>query len=152
MRVDRTAKRKASGAGSARSGASRSGAIGEVKGTFLSSILVANRENVRGTLDKLIVAIDAQAKEIEKSLTIESLEKYRELVKEFIGIAVNELYVVEEKLSVNTVGRQKSLLLVKRINETLEDLTNNFLERQKNLIQFIATLDQIRGMLLDLYT
>jgi len=119
---------------------------------FLDQLLLKRRTDLRGELNSLIAQIDAQAKTIEKSLTFESLEAYRELVQKFIHIAVHELYSVEEKLSVSQTGKQKSLIIVKKINTALEELTNDCLSKQVNLINFMARIDQIRGLLIDLYS
>lgn len=119
---------------------------------FNRRLLETQSANIREELDKLLVSIDTQAKEIEKSLTFEALGVYRELVQKFVGMAVNELYEVEEKLSVSPTGKKKSLLIVKKINAELEALTEEFMNRQQNLIAFLARLDQIRGLLLDLYS
>jgi hypothetical protein len=73
-------------------------------------------------------------------------------VQKFIHIAVHELYSVEEKLSVSQTGKQKSLIIVKKINTALEELTNECLSKQVNLINFMARIDQIRGLLIDLYS
>lgn len=119
---------------------------------FNRRLLETQSANIREELNILLVSIDTQAKEIEKSLTFEALGVYRELVQKFVGMAVNELYEVEEKLSVSPTGKKKSLLIVKKINAELEALTEEFMNRQQNLIAFLARLDQIRGLLLDLYS
>ena len=119
---------------------------------FNRKLLETRRSGLREELDNLLISIDEQAKEIEKSLTFEALGVYRDLVRKFIGIAVNELFEVEEKLSVSPTGKKKSLLLVKKIDQELEALTDDFLNRQHNLLGFLARLDQIKGLLLDLYT
>lgn len=119
---------------------------------FQSALLVKRRENLREELDDLIVQIDNQAKELEKSMTFEELGMYKELVRKFISIAVSELYEVEEKLSISPAGKRKSMLIVKKIDTELEKLTSDFLSRQVNMLSFMGRLDEIRGLLMDLYT
>jgi uncharacterized protein len=138
---------------SSKSGGSRSPSRATQHETsFNLKLLETRRENLREELDALFMSIDTQAKEIEKSLTFETLRVYRELVQKFVGIAVNELFEVEEKMTVSPTGKKKSLLLVKKINQELEKLSEEFLDRQRNLIGFLSRLDQIRGLLLDLYS
>ena len=146
---DRTRRSGKTGKAAGRT-AARSSGRGDT--AFNLKLLETRRENLREELDQLLISIDSQAKEIEKSLTFETLRVYRELVRKFVGIAVNEFFEVEEKLSVGPTGKKKSLLLVKKINEELEKLAQDFLDRQKNLIGFLGRLDQIRGLLLDLYS
>ena len=145
-------RRAGKGAGAAKARKSKAAGRTESGRTFDRNLLETQRTNIREELDQLLVRIDDQASEIEKSLTFESLEAYRELVRKFVGIVVNELFVVEEKLSVSPTGKKKSLLLVKTIDEELESLAREFINRQGNLIAFMARLDKIRGLLLDLYS
>jgi uncharacterized protein YaaR (DUF327 family) len=65
---------------------------------------------------------------------------------------VNDLFAVEEKLSISPTGKKKSLLLVKTIDTELAALAEEFVKRQTNLLAFMARLDRIRGLLLDMYT
>lgn len=120
--------------------------------SFLSKFLTAQKQTIREELETLMGEIDSQALIIEKTLTFNSLECYKDLVRKFVQIAVNELYEVEEKLSITPSGKHKALTIVKKIDETLEKLASEFLSKHGNLIDFIARLDQIRGLLLDLYT
>jgi len=119
---------------------------------FNRKLLETQRASIREEMDGLLVSIDNQAREIEKSLTFESLSVYRELIQKFVAIAVNDLYEVQEKLSVSPTGKKKSLLIVKKIDAELEAMAEEFIGRQSNLIAFLARLDQIRGLLLDLYS
>ena len=153
IQLDKLGRDRAKRSGkSSRAASSRSVTSGGQKPAFGIRLLEIQRESLRDELDGLLEQIDTQAREIEKSLTFESLASYKGMVQRFIGIAINELYTVEEKLSVSPTGRKKSLFLVKKIDEELEKLTEEFMGRQRNLVAFLSRLDQIRGLLLDLYT
>lgn len=149
MRVER---KKAGKARTFAAPEKRSATVRKPDGQFQTALLTKQHEHIREQLVDLIVKIDAQAKEIEHSLTFEALAAYRELVQKFIVIAVNELYEVEEKLSISQSGKTKSMIIVKKINTALEDMTDQFLGRQMNLLNFLGRLDEIRGLLMDLYT
>ncbi len=47
--------------------------------------------------------------------------------------------------------KQKVFITVEKINEKLEQLTKFILEKQNKNINLLATLDEIRGLLVDLY-
>ncbi|HOX27726.1 MAG TPA: YaaR family protein [bacterium] len=149
-RITRDRARKSGKAQASKQGRATTGKQSEK--SFGLKLLETQRAALREELDTLLSSIDEQAQKIEKSLTFESLEAYRELIKKFVGIAVNELYAVEEKLSVSKTGKKKSLLIVKKLDEELETLTHEFLNRQQNLVAFLGRLDKIRGLLLDLYS
>jgi hypothetical protein len=119
---------------------------------FAQSLARAQVESIRKELDSLLGQINGQAKVIEQSLTFETLRAYKELVRKFVSIVVTQLYEVEERLSVSPTGRKKSMVLVKKLDVELEKLSDDFLSGQSSLINFIARLEDIKGMLLDLYS
>lgn len=114
--------------------------------------MVAQSQAIKKELDDLFDQIESQTKEIEKSLTFESLGTYKTLVRKFVNLIVHDLYKVEEHVSISPSGRKKSLLLVKKIDDALDALGEKFLDRQSNMIAFMARLDDIRGLLMDLYS
>jgi len=120
--------------------------------SFSDRLMESRTAKIREELDGLLLMIDKQAKEIEKSLTFESLRAYKELVRKFVQVVVKDLYRVDKKYSVGPTGKKKTHMLVKKVDDALDELTRDFLERQGNLLGFLDRLDQIRGMLLDMYS
>lgn len=121
-------------------------------GSFDQKLSETQTAQIREELDILLEEITEQAHIIEKSLTFESLLSYKEKVKKFVSIVVNELYMVEKKYTVSETGKKKSHTLIKKIDDALEEMSREFLNKQGNLLGFLSRLDQIRGMLLDLYS
>ena len=152
IKIDRQRKRKTSRSVSSRVSARRATPVQTPTRAFSARLLSAQSTSIRKELDNLLVQIDKQANEIEQSLTFETLRVYKELVRKFVYIVVNELYEVEESISVSTTGRKKSMLLVKKIDDQLEQLSDDFLKKQASLLDFMGRLDDIRGLLMDLYT
>lgn len=122
------------------------------RSSFNEQLMQTSVDKIREELAVLLDEIDKQAQEIEKSLTFETLRVYKELVRKFVSKVVNDLYKVDKKYSVSATGKKKTHVLIKKIDEELERLSDEFLQRQGNLIGFLGRLDQIRGMLLDLYS
>lgn len=154
VKIDRAGKRKAARGGGATQVAGRraSGGAAQASRPFVQKLMVAQSQAIRKELDDLLGQIDAQTKEIEQSLTFESLASYKELVRKFVGTVVSELYQVEEKISISPTGRKKSMLLVKKIDQALDELGEKFLDRHSNMINFMGRLEDIKGLLMDLYS
>ena len=64
---------------------------------------------------------------------------------------MSQTYELNEENHWDRSGNRKSYLTVRKINQALEDLTDEVLNREKKQIDLVAKLDEIRGMLLDLY-
>lgn len=156
IKIERRKQRGAAKGGkslSIRGGARQAGPVARsAPPAFAQKLAHAQVESIRKEMDALLVQIDVQAREIEHSLTFDTLRSYKELVRKFVSVVVNQLYEVEERLSVSPTGRKKSMILVKKIDSELEKLSEDFLSGQASLINFMARLEDIKGMLLDLYS
>ncbi len=153
MKVERPTDKRPARAGEIRRGtAVRKGAGTFDTGSFQDKLYETRRDLIREELDALLSEIDKHAREIEKSLTFDSLTAYKQLIKKFLDIVVNDLYKVEDKLEITSTGRKKSYQLIKKIDTALDEIATEFMQKQSGLIGFMSRIDQIRGMLLDLYS
>jgi uncharacterized protein YaaR (DUF327 family) len=155
IKIERRKQRGAAGSKSVKGKSAARGpvAVGRIApAPFAQSLARAQVESIRKELDALLEQIDGQAKVIEQSLTFDTLRAYKELVRKFVNIVVHELYEVQERMSVSPTGRKKSMILVKKLDVELEKLSSDFLNGQSSLINFMARLEDIKGMLMDLYS
>lgn len=119
---------------------------------FFDEILAIQQvESVKKELDELIKEIDLAGNEFAKNPTIETLKKYKTLIKSFMEMVIKKIYRVKEKYSKKFWLKQKVFTIIEKIDKKLEELTNYILEKEKEHINLMATLDEIRGLLIDLY-
>ena len=109
-------------------------------------------QQTRQHLEELLGKIQQQGKRLGQTPTYSELKAYRELVKKFMSEAVGQMYDVESGSGWDRRGRQKSYTLVKKIDETLESLTEDVKLGQERQLAILEKMDSIRGMLVDLYT
>lgn len=108
-------------------------------------------ESIKLELDRLIEEIDLAGKEFAQNPTLDSLRKYKTLIKSFLELVVKNIYKVKEKFGKRYWLKQKVYVIIEKINHKLEKLTNYILEKESEHIDLLATLDEIRGLLIDLY-
>lgn len=120
--------------------------------SFFKTLSETSQKLKRQKLNSLLEKIDSQASELMNSFTLSSLKEYKNLVRQFIQIAISEIFEVNEKISTSSKGKSKILITVKNINSKIEELTKEFFNKNKNIIEFMSKLDQIRGLLVNLYT
>lgn len=100
---------------------------------------------------QILEQIDAQSHELRKTLTREGVKRYCQLVKSFMKEALEQSYEVDEETHWDRYGNRKNYVIVKKINESLEELMDYVLNQEKNRIDLMSKIDEIRGLLLDLY-
>ncbi len=99
----------------------------------------------------LLEQIDAQSEELKKGITPAGVKRYRKLVQNFMKEALQQSYSLDQESRWDRSGNRKVFVTVKKINESLEKLTDALLNKEKKHIDLVAKLDEIRGLLLDLY-
>ncbi len=138
------------GAGSNEAFARNSG-INSKQAAFIDTLKETDNERRRQACDELLRQIDSVSENLKKAPTPNGIKKYRRLVASFIREAMNQTYELNEETHWDRSGNRKSYLTVKNINKALEELTDEVMNKEKKQIDLVAKLDEIRGMLLDLY-
>ena len=103
-------------------------------------------------LDKLLKKIDEQGARLSKTPTYDELKSYRSLIKSFVSEAVGHMYELRTQTGWDRMGRQKSYTTVRKIDRKLEEMAEKIRLGQADQLAIIESHDQIRGMLVDLYT
>lgn len=129
----------------------RTGGVDVKQSVFAETLKETDQDLRRQACDEILRQIDLVSEELKKAPTPRGIKKYRRLVAAFIKEAMSQTYELNQETHWDRSGNRKSYLTVKSINQALEELTAEVLKREKKQIDLVAKLDQIRGLLLDLY-
>ncbi|HHU92383.1 MAG TPA: YaaR family protein [Halanaerobiaceae bacterium] len=110
-----------------------------------------NQQEIKERLDKLFNIIDEQGEKLKKSLDKKDLMEYKRRVKEFLRILNKEFARAKQSFSWDSRGNMRTYTIVEKINGKLETLQDLFLEEQADALEVLKRVDEIRGLLLDLY-
>lgn len=131
---------------------SKSSKVNLKQSQFYDKLLeVTEVEDVKLELDKLIEEIDVVGKKFAKDSNIDNLKEYKSLIKAFLDTMITKMFKVKEKYGHRSWVKQKVFIIVEKINKKLENLTKFILEKENENINLLSTLDEIRGLLVDLY-
>ncbi|QNU68687.1 YaaR family protein [Ruminiclostridium herbifermentans] len=104
-------------------------------------------ERIRTLADK----IQSQGKKLEKKADIRDLKIYKKLISEFLDEAVAHSHSFSKKSFLDRRGRHRVYAIIKKINEELIELTNEVLKAEQDNIKILKKLEDIRGLILDLF-
>lgn len=119
---------------------------------FAEKIREETLKATKEELSLLIKKIDEKGKIFLNSPTYENLINYKELVAVFVQYAVQNIWQIEEKRSGRFAKTQKLHFVLKKIDENLFLLTEEVLKAEKNILKLASTIDEIQGLLIDLYS
>ena len=102
-------------------------------------------------LDGLFDKIDESGRQLRENPRLEYFKNYRDRVARFIKLFLEQSYDVKLTSEMTLTGRQRHLVLVKNIDENMEDMYHLFMQEIFDIEEMFKGLEEIRGMLLDLY-
>lgn len=121
------------------------------QGHFSSDLLKNQDGQSRERLNSLLAEIDKRGKQLGEVPTYSELKKYREVIRQFVGEAVGRMYTLQSQQGWDRHGRQKVYTIIKKVDATLDSLTEDVRVGEERQLDILAKQDAIRGMLVDLY-
>ena len=80
----------------------------------------------------------------------EKIAKYRELVKGFLNEVVNRSHKFSRENFLDRRGRHRVYGIVKLVDKNLDELAGELVKEEKNHLEIVGRIDDIRGLLLDI--
>jgi uncharacterized protein YaaR (DUF327 family) len=102
-------------------------------------------------LTQLLNDIDRQGQILARSRSIRDFYHYRNLVKQFMEEAVRYGIALDDRRGINRRGRSRLFKIVKEVDGELLKLADDLLSEQAPMIDLLARIGEIRGMLINLY-
>lgn len=106
-------------------------------------------EGVPQDLLPLVAQIDESGEELKRDPTGSALTRYKTAVHQFLDAAVADSMRVTSESSLGL--SQKLFSTIARVNMELTDLADAVLGRQPNVVKTAQIVDQVKGLVVDLY-
>lgn len=118
--------------------------------TFQERLNLVESRNFEDVISELVERIVNQGQKLAERIDIAELKLYRKLISEFLDKAVRNAHRFSKQSFLDRRGRHRVYAIVKKINNELEELTREVLEGEKNNLQVLKRLDDIRGLIMDI--
>lgn len=117
------------------------------KFTLISNI---EEKDLQEKLGNMMQEITEQGEKIAKHMDIKDMRKYRELVKGFLNEVVNRSHKFSRENFLDRRGRHRVYGIVKLVDKNLDELVGELVKEEKNHLEIVGRIDDIRGLLLDI--
>lgn len=118
---------------------------------FIEKFQNIKSDHVRDHLEKLFNEISIQSDKINEKLHLSEVVRYKSLVKEFLDVAVKNSHQFSKQNFLDRRGRHRVYSIVKSVDRELDAITKEFLNKEVDRLAIVKKLDDIRGMLLDVF-
>ena len=95
--------------------------------------------------------ITMQGDKIKKKMDIRDMKHYRSLVKDFMNEIVNRSHEFSRENFLDRRGRHRVYGIIRRVDEALDELAQELVKEEKDALSILGKIDEIRGLLLDIF-
>ena len=122
-------------------------------GTF-KFILASNiaEQDLQVRLSAMMQEITQQGDRISKKMDVRDMKKYRALIKDFMNEIVNRSHKFSRENFLDKKGRHRVYGIIRQVDDTLDELARELVKDEKDHIAILSRIDEIRGLLLDIFT
>ena len=96
--------------------------------------------------------ITMQGKKISKHMDVKDMKRYRTLIKDFLNEVVNRSHKFSRENFLDRRGRHRVYGIIRLIDENLDALAGELIKEEKDQISILGKIDEIKGLLLDIFT
>ena len=122
---------------------------GAFKFTLVSHI---EEQELQARLTSLMEEITMQGDRLAKHRDIKDMRKYRGLVKDFLNEIVNRSHSFSRENFLDKRGRHRVYGIVRLVDAKLDELAQELVKDEKDNLNILSKIGEIRGLLLDIFT
>lgn len=122
---------------------------GDFKFTLVSHI---QEGELQAKMAGLMQEIEEEGKRIARKKDIRDMKRYRAKIKEFMNEVTTHSYSFTRENFLDRKGRHRVYGIIHLIDEDLDKLAAALMEDEKDHLEILRLIDDIRGMLIDIIT
>lgn len=115
---------------------------------FSDSFNQTNKSKTKEELDIYVNEIRETGKKLVATQNYTDVIKYKQVIKGYLKSIVDYVYTLNKK---DSFWDRNYFTTVKTVNEKLEQVTKELIYDQKENINIAAKIDEINGLLIDIY-
>ena len=108
-------------------------------------------EGLAARLNLMMEEIVMQGDKIVKRMDVRDMRRYRTLIKEFMNEIVNRSHKFSRENFLDRRGRHRVYGIIRLVDEKLDELAQELVNEESDKIASLARVDEIRGLLLDIF-
>lgn len=121
---------------------------GSFKFTLISNI---EEQGLKERLNLMMEDIIQHGKKLGKHMDVRDMKRYRNLIKDFMNEIVNRSHKFSRENFLDRRGRHRVYGMIKLIDQNLDELAVELIKDEKDTIAILNKIDEIRGLLLDIF-
>ena len=84
-------------------------------------------------------------------MDIRDMKHYRSLIKDFMNEVVNRSHKFSRENFLDKRGRHRVYGIIRQVDDALDELAKELIKEEKDSLSILGRIDEIRGLLLDIF-
>ncbi len=118
---------------------------------FKAKLAAVEKEMIREKLDEMLAEVDEHGEKLKRTVEKQDMLEYKRRVQKFLRFIQQEVARTRQSHSWDRQGNLKTYTIIEKIDEKLDELQKEFLHSQADTLEVVKKIDEIRGLMLDLY-
>ncbi|MGI6175379.1 MAG: YaaR family protein [Christensenellales bacterium] len=119
--------------------------------SFHRQLSEVNAAEYEEHIKDLTQRIYQQGEIVSKRVDLAEYQKYRELITELLNETASNSYLFCKMNKFDARGRHKIFAVIRKVNSKLDELAAAILEEEADNIRTLEIVDDIRGLLVDMF-
>lgn len=103
-------------------------------------------------LQGLMEEITMQGERLYKKRDVRDMRRYRGLIKDFLNEVVSRSHSFSRENFLDKRGRHRVYGIIRLIDENLDELAKELVKDEKDNLEILGKIGEIKGLLLDIFT
>lgn len=101
-------------------------------------------------LSQMLGSIAEQGERMAKRADLSEFHRYREMIRKLLDETVSNGFAFHKYRKFDTRGKSRTFAIIECINEKLDEMLQSLLSSEADHIALLGTVEDIRGMLVDM--
>lgn len=129
----------------------RSSASSQREELDFNRVLTKTQKLQTKELQEFMSRLENKGKQLAESFSLRDLSDFKAMVKSFLRSTFGQSRRVSEESFWDFQGRPKVLARITEIDKALEELGQKVLDKQPKPLELLKQIDEIRGLIIDLF-
>jgi len=116
-----------------------------------SQVMTQTQKLQSQELQDFLSKLEKKGQQLAESFSLRDLADFKDMVKSFLRSTFGQSRRLSEESFWDYRGRPKILSRIKEIDEALEELGRKVLDTQAKPLEILNQIDEIRGLIIDLF-
>lgn len=103
-------------------------------------------------LQAMMKSIAMEGKKLKKHMDIRDMRHYRSLIKEFLNEVLTRSHQFSRENFLDRRGRHRVYGIIRVVDQNLDELAEELMKEEKDALAILGRVDEIQGLLLDIFT